>query len=719
MHKVEYFRIAMLKNNVVPIPDLYYRTEEGKHVSEGQLTQFARNLDAYGFAPSKSLLEEFAKMEQKFAMEIMGKVLSAARKLVGKPNYPVFYQSFPMEVAIRSEDELYLNAIKHYVFGYVPNEGVEFRIDEEWETVREGVRVLKPVGQHYYSELLRNILASPIALSNDDRSIVELLIPNLGRQQVKEGLETPIPFKETMAMVVSLLHETNQLDFVDTTFFVKTATDVLRVIAYGSTGSTVIHDRMPLILKNKERKLVVKLLNNVPNLVEDMLRNKLHWRDVAKLLHVNAKKYPKIADAFDYVFDKKKSVSYNSQVEKSLETYLETEEKTALIDLLELLAKRPGEFTRRLDMLLRKAKKSNHVFTVLSYFGKIAPDVSSRVLLQLKTHFLNRNNANVPRIVSVQSSMVELDKTESLDEDVVKDVLSVIDQALRTIYSKREDLGKVYVEEGWKDIVVSTSERKSNQSLNTLTSGSRKKYDSDKEILRTFVFWENANNGEDRVDIDSSATFYDSNFEEVSHCTYYQLKAYTEKAGEYIALHSGDIINAPKGAAEYVDIDLKIAKKNAVRYVLFQIHSYTQQTFDELGTVRAGFLHMDKKDVQKKELYNAKYVANSTMLNTPNTNSLICIFDLETNEMIWVDTAAKHVQTLSNNAYHTERSYESLIRRYADGVFPNMFDLLVANVEARGELVTEIPDDFTDITVLHAPSNEHPFDLNKINAEFV
>ncbi len=66
-------------------------------------------------------------------------------------------------------------------------------------------------------------------------------------------------------------------------------------------------------------------------------------------------------------------------------------------------------------------------------------------------------------------------------------------------------------------------------------------------MLRFFVWWKN---GKDRTDLDLSAALFDENFAYVDQIAYYNLKTYG-------AVHSGDIVDAPEGASEFIDITLE------------------------------------------------------------------------------------------------------------------------------------------------------------------
>ncbi len=66
------------------------------------------------------------------------------------------------------------------------------------------------------------------------------------------------------------------------------------------------------------------------------------------------------------------------------------------------------------------------------------------------------------------------------------------------------------------------------------------------EILRFFLWWRNGNG---RTDIDLSAAMFGEGFVYLDVLSYYNLKGYG-------GVHSGDIVDAPHGASEFVDVSL-------------------------------------------------------------------------------------------------------------------------------------------------------------------
>lgn len=123
-----------------------------------------------------------------------------------------------------------------------------------------------------------------------------------------------------------------------------------------------------------------------------------------------------------------------------------------------------------------------------------------------------------------------------------------------------------------------------------------------------------------------SAAFYDADLGKLNDCTYYNLQ------GEY-AVHSGDILDGSKGAAEYIDIDVKKAKKAGVRYVLMNANVYSGMTFDTFPCHVGAMI----RDGQTGKHFEVSTVETKLSLDSPTRNTTPAIFDLDTGVMIYVD----------------------------------------------------------------------------------
>lgn len=740
-------------NLIVSKPEFVVNTPQKRDIQK--VWAFIKSLNEMGYTLDKDSTKDLLSMTTLRALFTMKTTLGTIVELTGNKNFKVFYENFPEKVLNTSSDDLYFNSFLHYVFGFLPED-----TEEREEYVRQldpdlftktDYKVLKFTTRKYYVDLLKNLVSTKVAPSESDKQDILTLIEGLTDAEVTTALDTEIPFKEVLSMVIGKLHVQQRLDKVDTSKIIKTATDLLRVIAYINNGEAVITAHMNFKFKNSDRRFILNSLESLTNPIEDLLRNKLVWRDIAKLVHAKKSTHPKTFGYFDYVFDKKKYVTFNSTVDPLLLAYKAELKDETLLALLEKLETRPSELGRRLDSLVRyaetKVELNNHFRMITTSFGKVASEMNSRVLYQIRDHFLNRAEQEVPRMVQVKGTTVLLEKAASLNSDKVNKIVSIVDEALIAQYVYKEPLGKVYIDERLSKYALTTSERTSSKAnLNPLTVGTRIPLveNENSDTLRTFVFWKNIDdsNKEDSenitpeqaanyydeyrnsVDIDSSAVFLNSDFEVVTECSYYNLKAHDtrkemmpkEYAETVIAVHSGDITNAPNGAAEYVDVNIARAKTAGIRYVTFNINSFTSQTLKEIGTVRSGFMWMDSKDTMKGKIYNERFVQASTDITAESTNSLVMAIDLETMEMIWIDTPVVSIKTL-NNVASTEKYDTPIVKKYALQKFTSLTDLYTLHAKARAsEIVTNKED--ADV-VFEIPSLETPLNISDIVANWV
>lgn len=149
--------------------------------------------------------------------------LSIARKLLGDHvEHKPFYPNFPQQVEA-DELTIMLNAIMHYLSGgswiplYKKEDGILLR-DKNKSTAFTVVNIIHL--QEFYCKLLASKDSIPASLD----SFIDYAIENGWTGFYKDE----IPFKETLSRVAAAKVKKGEL----ITGFVKTSTDVLRVMAY-------------------------------------------------------------------------------------------------------------------------------------------------------------------------------------------------------------------------------------------------------------------------------------------------------------------------------------------------------------------------------------------------------------------------------------------------------------------------------------------------------
>lgn len=525
--------------------------------------------------------------------------------------------------------------------------------------------------------IFSNLVSSKTNISNTDKEFILTYI-----SFYKGDIKIPvIANKEILSLVFKgLLCSGIELSTVKELLnpYIKTVTDILRLVTSLSNEinpDLSLKKQVKFHLTNSQRKFVMSSLEDLNYIEEDMLRYINRWKVIGKLLHIGSykSKYPKTFKAFDTIRNKPKSVrSFYSKVKSKLAYlgYIKSQKKeipTTIESLLSLLKSRPGEFARNLDLLLRK---NNHQDLILSNFEEVVDSIATTVLLQLKGHFKNRNDFLGKRDFLSKDNFkaVETDKREFIPINFLNKLLNIIDSSLTRLYSKKESLGTVYVDPYIKNFLIPSSLRNTNSSKDVITRGST--FDgTDKNYIRLFVYWKNKYdkieeenclaegeeyNGE-RVDIDLSAIGFDENWD---------CKGYLDYTSLYFndSYHSEDIVDAPHGATEFIDINKESFINKNIRYVCMLVYSYTEHNFNELECF-AGL--MERNSICSDELYDPKLVSLKFDICSERTQSLPLIYDLVENKIIWCDIDSENVlnriQSVNNTKGLVSKIGSSLI----------------------------------------------------------
>lgn len=288
--------------------------------------------------------------------------------------------------------------------------------------------------------------------------------------------------------------------------YIKTATDVLRLITAMSDGDVSLAENTKFRnLKRSERRIIMNLLAGCGNTAEDMNRYAGRWIRVGEKLHpgefAKNERYTKVVQAFGVIRNDGKIQSFAGKVDAAIAS-------GDVVTVVSLLKKRPGEFARKIDFLLRTFDKDADKKAVIMGFASVAKDVSSTVLLQVREHFINKLDGSddmrvfFPKGNLARSYYVKNNKTETVSEDAMKMVIAVCESALVNIYGNREFLGKVYIDEALKNYTVPFSLRSAGKTMTAVSRGSRIAIDDGAKIIRPFIWWTNTK--DNIIDVDLS-----------------------------------------------------------------------------------------------------------------------------------------------------------------------------------------------------------------------
>jgi hypothetical protein len=482
--------------------------------------------------------------------------------------------------------------------------------------------------------------------------------------------------------------------------YIKTATDVLRLAVSWSEGDISLAGSVKFkSFKNKDRRFLMGLLENVNSPLEDMKRHRTKWLRLGEKLHPSAKKkqFPRTASFFDKLRNSNKDIkTFNSLIEKLL---VEDPVKAS-----RELMKRPGEFGRRLNDLCSRTLSMDIVMN----FMEVAKDVPTTMLMELNTYFSKRTARPEEDALRVffpkgQTSKAQAVKDERQPLDPLR--VSLLTTGIRDILLERfkslDPMGAVYIDPELKNHNIPFGIRSASEGLKTLARGSRVSVNTDANIIRFFSWWRDCSN-RDRVDIDLSAVIYNDKWEYDQHLSYTQLK------GKGInSCHSGDITSAPNGACEFIDIDMDSVVASGSRYVVMEVYSYSHQKFSDIPECSAGW--MERTDMNSGEIFDAKTVENRFDLTSNVETGVPLVIDCKTKQVIWFDIGVSR-GAYCNNVENNLSTVSLISKSITEMNKPTMYDLLSLHANARGNVVEtpEEADIICDLASGLAPE-DYPF----------
>lgn len=632
-----------------------------------------KNLESYSYTFSEKLIQALEKQTVEYLVEFYKEIIKTIKIELGADvTHNVMYPNFPKQVIDMTEGELYFNALVHYISGGrllpLTKKEERFPLIDNYE-----LRIIEIGEKKEFDEIFENIINSKTSISDQDK---EDLIWYMNNVSIKNLLIDEIPLKENIALLASEIIKIDQKEIKNLHKYFKTTTDVLRLAVMMSAGDVSLAEHTHFRnFKRSERKMLLEFLDTCKN-SEDMLRHKSKWIKLGEKLHPGEykKRYQLANKHFDIVRGNIKLQTYNSKVEEAL---LNNEHDKAIA----LLVKRPGEYARRLDHLLRSCEDEN---LVIGSFNKVAKNLSTTVLLQIQGHFKSRNKNVDTRLFfpkgNVANAYIIKNELKHINQKYCEAIVRICENALIFNYSNKEFLGNMYVSEELKNYLIPFSNRSANKALNTITRGSRLKLKMNDSVLRSFVYWKNIEK-DDPIDIDASYVFYTEDWMLNDEIWYQELK-------NSYACHSGDIVDAPNGASEFIDIDVKKAKEEGVRYVIMVLNSYSEQPYCDLPICFAGYANRGSiNEAQNGEIYEPKAVEQKFDIASNTEICIPYIFDLKEEEVIWCDLALNKevgVNNVENNRVNIgviAKAMKDLNNKV------NLYELFMLHAKARGILV--------------------------------
>ena len=628
----------------------------------------------FGFLLDQSAISNLTNASKESIVTFHNEVISYLKEITGsKRTHKPFWSGFPTQVMEMSECELWVHQILHYISNgtYVPSEFTESR---KVAFEQPNYTIITACDNDRFLQIFTDLVSVNNSLTPTDLDIVKWF--------VNSGLElrmpAVIPFKENLCTLASM-----GLDVP-----VRTTTDVLR-IAVGMSGGDVSLPKVPqpMVKVNswsstkvvnkerenfkfkkftrKERKFILSLLEKTNCDSSEAVLKDQRWIRLGEILHPGEfkTKFPKSFKMFSEIRNGLAS-SWYSKVEKSFDQSFEKGLKT--------LSERPGEFLRKLDSLVRN--NPDKETTILEHLSKVAPKVSNKVLFESIGHFEGRSKRR-DRYIKIKGrrSNLKLDSLDTLSPDLITSIQSNILDGLKGKFSELPELGNVCLDEELKKIPLPTNMRSMNESLKPIIRGQRVPMgNQNMKVVRAFVHWFDEHGYRD---IDLTATFLGMG--KVKHI------GWNGDHNTIEGCYSGDVRHRQGACAEYIDINIEESLKRGYKYVIMDARNYNGGSLSDITDCVFGW--MEREFPEENEVFVPSTLANTVRLNSPSSNTIVAMIDLETQEYIFLDIDQSGIPVASANF----DSIMDAVKPYTELPKFSVYDLLKLHAESRGKVVSK------------------------------
>lgn len=582
-----------------------------------------------------------------------------------------------------------------------------------------------------FYKMIQNLLGSRMALNESDKEMIYYFLNNSYLDKFSM-IPKEIPFKETWAFLLKLNYENNlELPIEFKNFF-----DFERALASFLNEDVSLCKHMKLKnLKNKERVFLLEKLNEGCKKYPDFILDSM-IKDREFVILVNNRLHPSsYGKRFSYFNDLFKKVKEDKSLytnEAKIEMFIANGDG---LSAMKLAINNPGLAIRRLAKIL-SIETIEHQNQIIDMIKDKVSLVDLSVLLNTLEYFKTQET-NSLRVAfpkgNAKNSLLFVDSKE-INKNTCKKVIEILQDGINEKLSKKESLGKVFVDPILKDYNVPFSTRNESKAFRSIARGSKIKRTQNTNVIRAFVYKKIQRGGF----VDLSAAFLDENFNFLKQCSWTNLK--TSNGSKPLAMHSGDGYNCQNGLSEFIDIDLEVLRTNEkYKYVIFEVLSYNHIPFNEMdscffGVMSRGgmfndkigrgedsshpkFYHMLTKEEQEKLDFKGEVFEPSTVqfrfdLTGQNCVCLPLLYDIENDEFIWLDLDVKASALVPNrvntntlkegnilpmsNSLCIENLQSGAIAACYSAVYmskPNLYDLFVSNVKSRNGKLVEKKED--------------------------
>ena len=687
----------LLKTNRIYIPTELLTTKSQK-VDSRIPAAFIQNLSDLNILIDNATLKALYSLRANVAEAFLEQIYTTLKARYGVWGHSVMYPNFPRQVMEATNSELFYNAYAHYLTVYLSdiledqtviwlprfNKTPRSRLTEKTNYIR--FRFIDDTELRDVTS--KNLLNSPVSLTEDNLNLLKLLISN---DLIYDWKVIP-SFKEIRAVLLAngaLKYSQGGLYETCLNWDEMTATDVLRfAVGYQAGDVSLASPHYFRTFPRSIRRWIMSLLNdlrdsNMDFVVADMQKYSGMWIGLAEMIH-SGEFHSRFHFAYSTLAElrgKRFPKSWAGKVNQALN-------EGKYLVLFSLLEERPSEFARRLNLLIQRFPASKRKELIWS-FSRVVHSVPTRVCYQLQTFFLNLRTDQKHRVFFPKGQIskvyykdnnlpTKIDYFEESDGTVSpyfsfwNQIQSKVNHSLHRRYHSSSKLGKVWIDPELKNIAIPMSQRSASDGLMQLERCSRFSLGK-KDVIRFFIHWKEPE--EKRTDVDLSVVFFDENLKFIEQISYMNLRS------DY-CWHSGDITSAPNGATECIDLKISKAIANFAAYAVPVVNLFSGQNFDTLPVAQFGW--MTRSAMHDGEIFEPKTVQNCFNLRSPNKMILPAVIDLISKEVIWLDLGMKTTGWI-NNVSTQGNKIRILFEYFINKRVVSIFDVFNIHAHSRGE----------------------------------
>lgn len=631
----------LIRNGMVALPEQRLGTT---NATREQVVTLMTNVMSYGYGFSLDVFNALLQESVEGLTALWEEIEPVLKNITGADRNMgdwVVYKNFPEEVLNMSQSEYWANQIAMYC-GW-PNE--LFTQDEkEREPMREGVRlnVLRLAGQNSLEGMYRSLCHLPARWTDEQRKDIEHLAP-----QFADSVSlSEVGFKENMVLLAMHLLVSGK----DAT--VSTATDVMRFATGLSGGDISGKEKSKFVnFKRPERRFMLNMLEGCKHLEADMQRDVNRWKKLMRALRPGdySSKYPRVVKAYDKLYNGKLPPSFNSVVESKL--------KAKDVSVLADLRTRPGEFVRRLHVCVLTFGDA-----AVDMFCGVLPKLTTIQLLKVQSYLGNinerKNRLFPPKGNWNKVKIVPNEKSRQINEKHIQRMLNDIADELA---NRLSDMPGVVLDKRTSMIKLQTNDSE----LTPYGRGTAFPIPKNVKYIRTSSYWKAKGRG--NIWYDNGINFFDKNWKSMGTTCW--------NSSYDGALFSGDPTSsktAEGDACQVIDIYPEKLRKQGVRYAVWNILCYSNQTFDEAEQVFAALQW--GTDANAGKIFEPARNQLAFPVTGKQLTKYIAYVDLKENKLVYMDANLTGVvSSASRNAGQLQESMPAFVE-YLNSL-PSVHDL--------------------------------------------